>query len=129
MATITIYPKEPCLIPVSYESNPLTPYNKDYADILDVVMCFKKEPKEAVDKYVVKYLKDGTGTGVESGQVVVDEVNNKFTMVKLESDDVPVEKKGYKMVVGVLVTGLTEYIWLRVKDNQKIIVEEDEVEI
>ena len=33
----TIYPDEPCLLPVGYESNPLTVYGKDYSDIEEVL--------------------------------------------------------------------------------------------
>ncbi len=120
-----IYPSEPCSFSVTYKSNPLTPYNKDFSDILDVIMSFKLEATEADDKYLIKYLKDGTGTGLESGDVIVNETDYSFTVVKQETDELPVNSDGFNIFVGVLVTGLSKYIWLRVDKGNEIIVEND----
>lgn len=126
MSKITIYPEEPCLIPVSYPSNPLTIYGKDYADIEEVVMCFKKKASELDDAYLRLYWKDGDGGGAETGDVLIDEANNTFTMNKGEDDIV--EAGTYNMYIGVRVTGLTKFIWLRVKKEDSIDVVTDGIQ-
>lgn len=127
--SIKIYPEEPCLIPVEYESNPLAVYDKDYADIEEVVMCFKKSPKDSEDLYLVKYLNDGIGGNTPSGDVLIDQANNRFTLVKGEDDVVPVYAKGYGIYIGVKVVGLAKYLWLRVVSSGKVVVETDGISI
>ena len=127
MSKITIYPEEPCLIPVKYSSNPLTVYNKNYSDIEQVLMCLKTNVNDDEDKYLVKYLKDEFGS--DTGEVLIDEQNNTFTMNKLETDTVPVSKSGYSMYIGVKVSNLTKYLWLRVDKDSRIIVEPDGIKI
>jgi hypothetical protein len=123
--SVKIYPEEPCLLPVTYPSNPLIIYGKDYSDIEDVLMCFKSNVSDAEDKYLVKYYKDGTGSGAVSGDVLIDETTHTFTLVKTENDSIKVNPKGYRIFIGVKVTGLTKMLWLRVKECNKIIVEQD----
>ena len=50
-------------------------------------------------------------------------------MVKTELDSVPINLKGYRMIIGVKVLGLTKMLWLRVDDQSKIVVEEDGIAI
>lgn len=123
--SITLYPNEPCTIPVAYSSNPLTPYGKDYADIEEVVMCFKDEPGQPETQYFAKYWKDGVGGGAESGDVLIDSTNHTFSMVKAETDTLPVSAAGYGLYLGVKLTGLTQWLWLRVADGSNVIVEAD----
>lgn len=125
MSKITIYPEEPCLLPVTYSSNPLSVYGKDYSDIEEVLMCFKRAITDAEDKFLVKYWKDGTGSGLETGDVLIDEDNNTFTLVKGENDLLPVYNSGYQIYIGVQVTGLSKMLWLRVNKNSRVIVEVD----
>ena len=56
--SIIIYPSEPCLLPVTFPNNPLEIYNKDYADIEEVLICFKNKVTEPENTYLVKYLKE-----------------------------------------------------------------------
>jgi hypothetical protein len=127
----TIYPDEPCLIPVVYESNPLTVYDKDYSDIEEVLMCFKQKPTDSEDKYIVKYYKDGSGGGIPSGGVLINEATHTFTMNKLETDVVMPSTTLYSMHIGVKVQGLSKYLTLRVKKDtsNKIRVEPDEISL
>jgi hypothetical protein len=120
---IEIYPEEPCLIPVFYSSNPFTVYNKDYSDIIEVVMCFKKKADDDDDAYLRVYWKDGVGGGIETGSVIIDEGNNTFTMNKAETD--VVEPGKYNMYIGVLVTGFSKMLWLRVNNSNTIEVTYD----
>jgi hypothetical protein len=127
--SVKIYPSEPCLLPITFSDNPLEIYNKDYADIEEVLICFKNKVTEPENTYLVKYLKDGTGTGADSGEVLIDESTNTFTLVKTENDVVQVNPKGYRVFIGVKVTGLNKYLWLRVKENNVVIVEQDGISI
>lgn len=127
--SVIIYPSEPCLLPITFPDNPLEIYNKDYADIEEVLICFKNKVTEPENTYLVKYLKDGTGTGADSGDVLIDESTNTFTLVKTENDVVQVNPKGYRVFIGVKVTGLNKYLWLRVKENNVVIVEQDGISI
>lgn len=125
--SIKIYTDEPCLLPVTYSSNPLMVYGKNYEDIEDVLMCFKINVLDEVDQYLVKYYKNGLGTGQISGDVLIDENSHTFTLVKTENDNVQVNEKGYRMFIGVKVVGLTKMLWLRVKECDTIIVEQDAI--
>lgn len=125
--SIKIYTDEPCLLPVTYSSNPLMVYGKNYEDIEDVLMCFKINVLDEVDQYLVKYYKNGLGTGQISGDVLIDENSHTFTLVKTENDNVQVNDKGYRMFIGVKVVGLTKMLWLRVKECDTIIVEQDAI--
>jgi len=127
--SVIIYPSEPCLLPITFPDNPLEIYNKDYSDIEEVLICFKNKVTEPENTYLVKYLKDGTGTGADSGDVLIDESTNTFTLVKTENDVVQVNPKGYRVFIGVKVTGLNKYLWLRVKENNVVIVEQDGISI
>ena len=129
MSKITIYPTEPCNIAVAYSENPLDVYGKAYTDIEEVVMCFKKVSSDAENKYLVKYYKDGAGVGVASGDVLIDEANNTFTMVKNETDNVEIHSSGYGVYIGVKVAGLSKYLWLRVKKDNSVIVEPDGISV
>lgn len=126
MATITIYPEEPCLIPVTYASNPFTVYSKDFADITEVMMCLKTEATEDDDAYLRLYYKDGVGGGGATGDVLYDEPSLTFTMNKKETDVVPLGT--YNIYIGVLVTGLTKMLWLRVEKDDLVIVTNDGVQ-
>jgi len=123
MPAISIYPEEPCLIPVVYSSNPLTVYNKTYSDVEEIAMCFKKKADDADDKYFRAYYKDGTGGGAITGDVLLDEGTNTFTINKKETDSILTGT--YNLYIGVLVTGLTKMIWLRVATDDKIEVTYD----
>ncbi len=118
MSVIEIYPDEPCLIPVKFSSDPLTPYNKAYSDIQEIYMGLKKDVSDDDDEYLQKYWKDGAGGGAETGDVLLSESSHTFTMNKEETD--VVELGDYNMYVGVLVSGLTKMIWLRV-DKEDIV--------
>lgn len=124
--SVTIYPEEPASIPVEYSSNPLTIYGYTYSDIENIVISIKRDPADALDAYLAKYYKEG---GVATGDVLLDEANHKFTLVKSETDVLPVYAAGYNVFIGVKVTALTKYLWLRVSDTSKIIVEEDGINI
>lgn len=125
MSKITIYDSEPCLIPISYDKNPLSVYGKDYSDIEEVYMGFKVKSSDDDDSIIAKYWKDGSGGGLETGDVLIDETTHTFTMVKTEDDIIP--KGGYGLYLGVKVSGLSKMIWLRVKKGDGIIVEQDGV--
>ncbi len=129
--TTTIYPDEPCLLPVTFPSNPLTVYGKDYSDVQEVLMCFKQKVTDAEDKYIVKYYKDGSGGGEPTGGVLINETTHTFTMNKLETDVVIPSKTLYSMHIGVKVQGLSKYLTLRVKktNENKIGVEPDEMSL
>jgi len=126
---ITIYPEEPCIIPVKYSKNPLEIYGKEYSDIEDILMCFKIKIEEGEDKYFVKYYKDGQGGGLPSGEVLLDESTNTFSLVKTENDFLPVNSRGYGVYIGVKIIGLSKWIWLRVEKDSKIIVEKDGISV
>lgn len=123
---VTIYPEEPASIPVEYASNPLAIYGYTYSDIENVVISLKRAPSDALDAFLALYYKSG---GVATGDVLIDEANHRFTLVKSETDVLPVYKAGYSVFVGVKVTALTKYLWLRVSDSSKVIVEEDGINI
>lgn len=124
--SVTIYPEEPASIPVEYSSNPLTVYGYTYSDIENVVISIKRNPSDDLDAYLVAYYKD---SGVATGDVLIDEANHKFTLVKKETDVLPVNRYGYNIFIGVKVSALTKYLWLRVSDSSKIIVEPDGINI
>lgn len=121
--SIKIYPDEPALIPIKYESNPLTPYSKEYSDIQDILICVKNEPGDDDDSLLIKYYKDQSDQ--LTGEVLLDESTNTFTLVKTENDSLPINSKGYRIFIGVTVAGLSKKLWLRVAKDQRIIVEED----
>lgn len=125
MSKNVIYPSEPCSFNIVYDSNPLETYNKQFSDIQDVLICFKQSATEEDDKYFIKYYKDGQGGGLETGDVLIDENTFTFTVVKGETDVLPVNSEGYRIFIGVLVSGLSKYLWLRVKKDSLIIVEYD----
>jgi len=127
--SIKIYPEEPCLLPVTYPSNPLEVYSKTYSDIEDILMCFKTKASDNESDVLVKYYKDGTGNGSVSGEVLVDESTHTFTMVKTENDIVPINPKGFKMFIGVKVSGLSKMLWLRVNQQDCVVIEEDGISI
>ena len=120
---ITIYPEEPCLLSVKYPENPLTAYGKTYDDIEQIIMCLKLTPYDSDEKYLFKYYKDENGD--ETGDVLIEETNHTFTLDKKETDSIPVSDQGYNIYIGVKVTGLTKYLWIRVNKSPKIIVEPD----
>jgi len=127
--SIKIYPEEPCLLPVTYPSNPLEVYGKTYTDIEDVLMCFKKKASDSESDVLIKYYKDGTGSGAISGEVLIDQTTHTFTMVKTENDIVPVDTKGFKMFIGVKVSGLSKMLWLRVNQQDNIVIEQDGISV
>ena len=99
MSTITIYPEEPCLIPVKYTSDPLAVYQKTYSDIEEIMMCLKTKTSDSDDKYLRLYYKDGAGGGAVTGDVLLDEATHTFTMNKKETDIV--ELKQFNVYIGV----------------------------
>lgn len=123
MAKITIYPEEPCLIPITFTANPFLVYNKDFADIEEVMISLKINAWEDDGLYLRKYYKDGAGGGAETGDVLVDSGTFTFTLNKLETD--VLEINTYKVFLGVKVAGLTKMLWLRVEDNNEIEVVTD----
>lgn len=125
MSAITIYPEEPCIIPVKYKSNPLLVYGKDYADIENIKMCLKETINDADDAYLEKLYKIAD---VETGDVLLNTTEHTFSLVKLETDVLPVNKK-LKLYIGVKVSGLTKYLWLRVDKDGVIHVEPDGIDV
>ena len=126
--SVTIYPEEPCLLPVTFASNPLLVYGKDYRDIEEVLMCLKTIATDPDDKYLAKYLKDGNGGNLDSGDVLINELTNTFTLVKNETDVLPPSGCGFGVYIGVKVSGLQKMLWLRVDKNSKILVETDGIQ-
>jgi hypothetical protein len=88
-------------------------------------MCFKTAPDKPENQFFAKYYKDGSGTGAQSGEVLIDSNSHTFSMVKLETDFVPVSSKGYNLFLGVKLAGLSQFIWLRVANSPHVIVEHD----
>jgi hypothetical protein len=133
MEQITFYPTEPCNIQVAFEtdegtaSNPLTPYNKDYSDIEEVMVSFKKKVTDFDDAYLRLFMYDGQGGDTQSGSITIDEANHTITIQKLESDELPVGT--YSIYIGVKCSGLTNYLWLRTQETQNIIVEDDGIRL
>ena len=129
MSVNTIYPEEPCLIPISFTENPLSAYNKDNSDIEDALICEKKKVGEPENKYLVKYYKDGNGGGSPTGDVLIDESTHTFTLNKLETDNLAEYDKGYRFFIGLKLTGLSRWIWLRVDPRDLLIVEADGISV
>lgn len=125
----TIYPEEPCLLPVQFSQNPLTSYSKTYSDIEDILICAKISASDADNKYLLKYYKDGSGGGSETGDVLLNEATHTFTLNKLETDVLPVNDAGYRLFIGVKVSGLSKWLWLRVSSADVLIVEEDGISV
>jgi len=121
--SITIYPSEPCIVPVKFDSNPLSPYSKEYSDIENVLICLKDDPSQPDDSILIKYYKDEAGS--ITGDILIDEQENTFSIVKGEDDQVPVSLGGFRVFIGVKVSGFSKFLWLRVDKDQKIYVEED----
>lgn len=114
---------------IAFPGNPLTSYNKGYADIIDVMISLKEYDDQPNDTYLVKYYKDGQGNGAESGGVLIDEPSNTFTLNKTETDIIPVNVQGYRIYLGVMVAGLNNLLWLRTNENERVFVEQDGINV
>lgn len=120
MAQIKIYSGEPCFLQVVFPDNPLTPYTRDYTDILDVYMGLKQALTDADDAYVQKFQRDGAGGGGLTGDVIVDDAAHTFRMQLAETDTPPPGE--YFIAIGALLTGLTNMVWLRqVRDEHNTV--------
>lgn len=121
--SIIIYPEEPCAIPVTFKANPLDIYSKGYDDIQEIMMCFKKTINDNDDAYLRLYYKDGEGKGDITGSILLDQDKHLFTLIKKETDILPVGK--YNLYIGVKVQGLVKMLWLRTKKSQLVISSTD----
>lgn len=109
--SIKRYKGQPKPVSVKYASNPLTGYNKDYADIIEVTMNLKKDlANDADDLYMERKL---TVSGV-----TVDEPNHTF-IVDLDYTNLVIGEK-YKLVLAVNV-GLAEYVELPLDADSRLI--------
>jgi hypothetical protein len=102
------YMGQPLPLVFSFESNPFTVYNKDYSDIVSLVVNLKKDlVKDEDDKYMQQTL--------VSGNVVIEESTHTFTTTidytNLNSGD------NYKIIMAVDL-GFSELVeFCMEKDN------------
>lgn len=107
--SITRYIGQPLAIVVAFSENPLTVYNKTYADITAISMNFKKNlATDADDAYLERTLADNG--------VSVNEAEHKFIMEMDEYQNVVVDR--YKLVLAIKVDGITDYIEMKLKSDK-----------
>lgn len=115
---IARYKGQPLPIVVSFPSNPFTVYSKDYTDITEVRMNFKKQlGTDADDAYLQK-------SSLTSG-VLIDSTNHKFTMVLSSSDYTNLNVgESYYLTLNVELSGFSEFVELEIQDRL-VKIEED----
>lgn len=116
--TIKRYHGQPLPITVEFDSNPLAPYGKVYADIEDVSMNLKRNLlTDADDAYLEK--KQSTNG------VTIDTENHEFTMAVGVNDYTNLTvHNAYYLTLNVKVSGVADYIELPVS-NRKILITPD----
>lgn len=104
----TRYLGENLPIVIQFISSPLTIYEKDYDDITEVSMNFKKNTATDDDDAYLERKETTSG-------VVVDSVNHKFTM--LMDDYQKVIAGDYHLVLGITLDGITDMIEPEISDD------------
>jgi len=118
--SIKRYYKQPLPFTVGFPGNPLTIYGKDYVDIQNISMNLKKDPYlDLDDQYLEKFFRI---FGVETGDVVFDDVTHTFTMIP--GDYGLAVPDTYHLIIAVQVIGITEWIELELKDDVVIITKD-----
>ena len=114
------YFEQPLPIVVAFPGNPFLVYNKDYSDVTEYRMNLKRKLATDLDD---DYLQRSS---LVPGDVVVDEVNHKFTM-KMEGGYVKLEKGvDYFITVNAKVTGFTNFIELKINEaGRKVSITDD----
>ena len=108
---ITRYKGQPLPIVVSFPSNPLTAYGKDYPDITEVSMNLKQNLATDADNAFLEKTQTGGG-------VTVDSVNHKFTMNLAPADYASLTAGNtYYITLNIQVTGISEYIETDIPDR------------
>ena len=110
------YKGQPLPFTISFNGNPLQPYNKDYSDIQDISINFKKDKKKDADDKYLEHLQS-------SGGVILDTSANSFTFIPQDGDYDKLDKGEYFIVLAVKVNGFTDMIEL--SDSHILNVTED----
>ena len=111
---ITRYKGQPLPILIKFASDPLVPYGKTMADIVDVSMNLKKNISTDLDN---AYLEKKQS--VSSG-VTVDASSYSFKMNLQQSDYTNLlAGSKYYLVLAIEISGYTDYIELQLDENSK----------
>jgi len=113
---INRYKGQPLPFTISFSGNPLSPYGKDYADIQDVSINFKKDKSLDADNKYLEHLKS-------RGEVLVDVAANSFTFVPKDGDYNNMSEGEYYIVLAVKVNGFTDM--LELSDNHILNITKD----
>lgn len=115
--SIIRYIGQPLSVVVNFSENPLTVYNKTYADVEDISMNLKKNLATDADDLYLKRTKTDGGCSI-------DEANHKFIMLMDQYQNAVVDS--YHLVLAVKVTDVPDYIELKlVNDNFTIVTDKN----
>lgn len=118
--SIKRYWGQPLPIVVTFKGNPFTVYGKDYSDVSEVCMNFKRDLENDADDVYLEQTLSGGG-------VTIDEPNNKFIMKMDGGYTNLVKGTEYSVVIACTVSGITEKIELKMNDNcRKVLITPDE---
>jgi hypothetical protein len=117
---ISRYVGQPLDIPVVFESDPMVPYGHTFGDILDVSMCWKRDPAtDTDDQYLQKTLGGG---GVTVINPAGPDLTMTFVMVLESADYTNVTVGRYHLVLAVQVAGGGPWIELDIPDDEVNVV-------